>query len=729
MKNIFFPFFILLAFSTFAQQKTLTIQEAMLAPATMLPENLRQLQFIKGSDDYVYLKKINGADVFVRGNFSSKDEMPFLTLSQFNQRLKNVKQDSVKAFPPVQFNSDNYIVSIKGTKYSFNTADQSYSTLLDKDVSAKENFDQGNAGYIAYVQDHNLYVSKDGEAKQVTTDGTANIVYASSVHRDEFGISKGTFWSNKGDQIAFYRMDQTMVTDYPIIDWTTRPAKNENIKYPMAGDKSHEVTLGVYNAVTKNTVWIKTQDGNFKDQASAFTILNDPKERYLTNIAWSPDDRYIFIAVVNRAQNHMWMNKYDAATGNFMATLFEEKDEKYVEPLRPLFFVKNKPEQFIWQSSRDGWSHLYLYDISGRLIKQLTAGQWEVTEVKGFDEKGENLFYVSTEESPISKNLFSLNMKSLKTTRLTSAPGLHTNVLSSNGKYFTDSYSNTGNFRTINITEVKTGKSKNLLESVNPLAGYALGERTVFTIKNYQGTDLYCRMYKPVNFDASKKYPVVVYWYGGAHAQLITNSWNAGSGDYWFQYMAGKGYVVFSLDPRGSDNRGKAFEQAIFRNAGKAQMEDMESGIDYLNSLPYTDKNRMGLFGWSYGGFMTTDFMLNHPGVFKAAVAGGPVMDWQYYEIMYGERYMDTPQENPEGYNSTNLIKQAGKLKGKLLLIHGLQDPVVVQENSVNFVKAAVDAGVQVDYMIYPGYEHNVTGKNRAHLYQKVTDYFEANLK
>lgn len=220
-----------------------------------------------------------------------------------------------------------------------------------------------------------------------------------------------------------------------------------------------------------------------------------------------------------------------------------------------------------------------------------------------------------------------------------------------------------------------------------------------------------------------------MYLSSGLHAQMILNSWNGGAGDYWFQYQAERGYVVFTIDTRGSDNRGKAFEQSIFRKLGEAQMDDMMAAVNYLTAQPYIDKDRMGLFGWSFGGFMTTDFMLNHPGIFKAAVAGGPVMNWQYYEIMYGERYMDTPQENPEGYAATNLIKQAGKLKGKLLLIHGLQDPVVVQQHSVDFVKACVDKGVQVDYMIYPGHEHNVLGKDRAHLYQKVTDYFMQHLQ
>jgi dipeptidyl-peptidase-4 len=542
-------------------------------------------------------------------------------------------------------------------------------------------------------------------------------VYASSVHRDEFGINKGTFWSNSGTQLAFYRMDQSMVTDYPIINWTERPAKAEIIKYPMAGDKSHHVTVGVYNSSTQSTVWLKT---------------GEPAEQYLTNIAWSPDDKFIFIAVLNRGQNHMWLNQYDAATGNFIKTLFEETDNKYVEPLVPMQFVKNNPGQFIWQSNRDGWNHLYLYDINGNLLKQLTKGNWEVLDVKGFDTKGENLFYTSTEISPINKNLSVLNLKTGLTKSITTLPGVHTTQVSNDGTSVLDVFSTSTNPRTSQLIDIKkmlTVKPKILLQADNPLKDHATGELSLFTINNNAGDSIFCRLYKPTNFSSNNKYPVIVYWYGGPHAQMILNNWNGGAGDYWFQYMAERGYVVFTIDTRGSDNRGKAFEQSIFRKAGEVQMDDMMAAVKFLSEQSYVDKDRMGLFGWSYGGFMTTDFMLNHPGVFKAAVAGGPVMDWQYYEIMYGERYMDTPQENPEGYAATNLINQAGKLKGKLLLIHGLQDPVVVQQHSVNFVKACVDAGTQVDYMIYPGHEHNVMGRDRAHLYQKVTDYFMEHLK
>jgi dipeptidyl-peptidase-4 len=687
------------------------------ARTTLAPENLPQLQFYGTTNDYIYLKKIDGKDVWMKGTYKGIADSVFLTLDGLNNKLKQSGLDTVKTMPAIKFSPGRWTMTISGSKISLEPLLHTYKTIVPKDLAAKENVEESSAGYIAYLDNFNLNVSDGKNVKQITTDGSKDIVYASSVHRDEFGISKGTFWSNSGTQLAFYRMDQSMVTDYPIINWTERPAKVELIKYPMAGDKSHHVTVGVYNTLTQSTAWLKT---------------GEPAEQYLTNIAWSPDDKFIFIAVLNRGQNHMWLNKYDASSGDFIKTMFEETDDKYVEPLVPMLFVKNNPAQFIWQSNRDGWNHLYLYDTSGKLIKQLTKGNWEVLDVKGFDSKGENLFYVSSALSPINKNLSTLNLKTGLINTITSLPGVHNTQVSADGSFVLDAFSTLANPRTVQLIDAKNLlkiKPKVLLQAVNPLKDYTTGELSIFTIKNNAGDSLYCRLYKPINFSATKKYPVIVYWYGGPHAQMILNSWNGGPGDYWFQYMAERGYVVFTIDTRGSDNRGKAFEQTIFRRLGDVQMEDMMSAVNYLSSQSFVDKDHMGLFGWSFGGFMTTDFMLNHPGVFKAAVAGGPVMNWQYYEIMYGERYMDTPQENPDGYAATNLINQASKLKGKLLLIHGLQDPVVVQENSINFVKACVDAGVQIDYMIYPGHEHNVLGKDRVQLYQKVTDYLTEYLK
>ena len=733
MKKLF-PFLLLLISSVTvtAQNKLLSMEDAMLkARTTLAPSNLQQLQFYGNTNDYVYLKKTDGKDSWMRGNYKMAADTVFLTLDQLNRLLKMAGSDTAKAMPAIKFTSAGWLLNLNSNKILLDPVAGTIKVLLPKQLASKENAEESKAGFIAYLDNYNLFVNNGTTASQVTADGSKDIVYASSVHRDEFGISKGIFWSNKGTQLAFYRMDQSMVTDYPIINWTERPAKAEMIKYPMAGDKSHHVTVGIYNTAKQTTTWLKT---------------GEPAEQYLTNIAWSPDDKYIFIAVVNRQQNHMWLNQYDATTGNFIKTLFKETDEKYTEPLIPMQFLPGNPTQFIWQSNRDGWNHLYLYDTTGKMVKQLTSGNWEVLEIKGSDAKGDNLFFVSTAVSPVNKNLAMLNLKTGQLCMITADEGVHSTQISADGSKILDVFSTTTNPRTIRLIDISKylsakpkekakglqkliSQPKLLLQSDNPLKEYSTGELAIFTIQNNAGDSIYCRMFKPINFSAEKKYPVVFYWYGGPHAQMILNSWNGGAGDYWFQYMAERGYIVFSIDTRGSDNRGKVFEQSIFRKLGEVQMQDMMAAVNYLYAQPFVDKEKMALFGWSFGGFMTTDFLLNHPGIFKAGVAGGPVMDWKYYEIMYGERYMDTPQENPEGYNATNLIKQAGKLKDKLLLIHGIQDPVVVQQHSVNFVKACVDAGVQIDYMIYPGHEHNVLGKDRAHLYQKVTDYITEHLK
>lgn len=694
-----------------AQQKQLTIADAMLKARTSLaPQNLPLLQFVYGTEDYVYLKKETNGPVWYTGNTKAKEEKVLFRLAELNKSLQEAGRDTLKNMPYITFNKGkDWLMTINGAAVAFNPLKKTFSNDPTAPLLQKDKAEKGNSGFVAYLQDFNLFVSNGNQTKQVTTDGTENIVYASSVHRDEFGISKGTFWSNTGKQLAFYRMDQGMVSDYPIIDWSTSPAKNVNIKYPMAGGKSHQVTIGVYNTSTQKVVYLNT---------------GEPAEQYLTNIAWSPDDQFIYVAIVNRGQNHMKLNVYGAQSGELVKTLFEEKDAKYVEPVVPVLFLKNDPSKFIWQSNRDGWNHLYLYDVNGKMLKQLTRGSWEVLDIMDFDEKGENLFYVSTEESPVTRNVYRLSVKTGKSVRLTKGTGVHRVQISTSGRTLIDQFSTTENPGSVSIYEASGTGKKELLQAANPLQDYAATKSGIFTLKGKSGDLLYANLYQPAGMDSTKKYPVIVYWYGGSHAQLVLNQWNGGAGDYWFRYMAQQGYVVFVMDTRGSDNRGKTFEQSMFRKAGEVQMEDMMTGVAYLKGLPYVDSSRMGLFGWSFGGFNTVDFMLNHPEVFKAAVAGGPVTNWKFYEVMYTERYMDTPEENPEGYAATDLTSKIQNLKGKLLLIHGMQDNVVVQQHSVELVKKAVDNGVQVDYMIYPGHEHNVTGKDRAHLYQKVTDYF-----
>lgn len=713
MKQLIIISSFLFATTVFAQEKLLTIQEAVLKGRTSLaPKRLMGISFVPGKNQFSY---IDNNTVLVGDNASGKTNK-IVSLVELNAALKSQKKDTLAGLTTVNWkNADQFyfnnkqgeLLYVVSKKTVIETDHQSEPTELEAYLK------EPTSGAYSYCKDNNLFVNVNGKDVQVTNDGSYEIVYnGHNIHQNEFGIDGKNFWSPKGNFLAFYRMDQSMVTDYPIIDWTTRPAKNKNIKYPMAGNPSHHVTLGIYDVKNNKTIYVKT---------------TGDKEQYLTNIAWGPDEKHIYIAVLNRDQNHMQLNQYDAVNGEFIKTLFEEKDEKYVEPLNPMLFLKNNPTQFIWQSRRDGFNHFYLYDITGKLLKQLTKGNWEVKQENGFDEKGERLFFHANEQSPVNQDFYSVNLKSGEMKRLTYGSGVHSCVLDASGNYLIDNFSSCYIPREYNITNTNTKKAVNIFKAENPIKDYKLGKWSLFTIKNNEGMDLYCRLFKPVNFDSTKKYPVLVYLYNGPHSQLVTNTWMAG-GELWYQYMAEKGFMVFTLDGRGTDYRGKSFSQATHRQLGTKEIEDQLKGVEYLKSLPYVDPNRLGVHGWSFGGFMTTSLMTRNPGVFKVAAAGGPVIDWSYYEIMYTERYMDTPQSNKEGYDKNNLLNYVDKLKGKLLMIHGAQDPVVVWQHSVMYQKKAVDKGIQLDYYLYPGHEHNVLGKDRAHLMEKITNYFIDNL-
>lgn len=719
MKNTLLIVLIALTQCSFAQTKLLSMEDAIIKQKTTLaPEKLKQLQWVKGTNTFSFIETNDSTDVLQIGNAESAKSYvkPVLMLKELNAALGKTNLEYLKEFPLIQWGNSNqftFETEKKLLAYDLKTKKIIVESTRDFGVDAENTDVADKTNYVAFTIKNNLYVYDGKENLIVTNDADENIVNGKRVHREEFGIVKGTFWSPNGNLLAFYRMDQTMVTDYPVIDWTTRPAKNNNIKYPMAGDTSHQVTVGVYNVNTGKTVFLKT---------------GIPKDQYLTNIAWSPNEQSIYIAVLNRDQNYLKLNSYSAVTGLFEKTLFEEKDEQYVQPAHPLVFVPKHSDQFIWQSARDGYNHLYLYDINGKLIKQLTKGNWVVTDLTGFDEKGTTAFYSSTAESPITRNFYSVDLKKGDITKITSGDGTHSSpLLNTKGNYVIDNFQSTTIPREIAVYNTKGKKIQTVKQSANPLQEYKLGEMNIFKLKSGSGFDLFCRMFKPVDFDSTKKYPAIVYLYGGPNVQLVNNTWNGG-GDLWFQYMAEKGYVVFTLDSRGSDNRGQDFEQATFQKLGTIEMEDQLVGINYLKKLKYVDASRMGLMGWSFGGFMTTSIMTRYPDLFKAAVAGGPVIDWSYYEIMYTERYMDTPQTNPKGYDESNVLKYVDNLKGKLMLIHGTADNVVVWQHSLMFLKACVDRGKQVDYFVYPGHEHNVLGKDRVHLFNKITDYFMQNL-
>ena len=712
MKKIILFFFtacLVFSFQAPAQDKLLTIEDAVWMNPKLFPKSLRNLQWMGRSDYFSYIK----GDSLLTGKANSDKRETLVSLNEINDALNKINEDSIRRFPSITWTGDEifmfthkhrvfiYDVSLKQLREMNNFPEGAENIDIDKNTFA-----------VAYTIENNLYVALEGSQVQITNDENKEIINGKTVHRVEFGINKGIFWSPKGNYLAFYRKDETMVTDYPIVDITKRIAEVKPEKYPMAGMASHEVKLGVYSISSGRTIYLNTVE---------------PADQYLTCVTWGPAGKFIYVVLLNRDQNHMKLNRYDARTGNLIKTLFEEKSEKYVEPENPLYFLKSKPELFIWQSERDGYNHLYLYDIDGEMIKQLTSGEWGIRKLLGTDTHDKYVFFMATKESPLNKDVYVLDIRNGEITKISPVNGAHRAIMNMKGKYLIDIYSDTTTTRKYLVIDKKGKLIQTLLKDHNPLEEYKLGDMSIFTIKADDGTDLYCRLIKPVDFNPEKKYPVIVYVYGGPHAQLITNSWLGGAGLF-LNYLATKGYVVFTLDNRGSANRGLVFEQAVFRNLGTLEVKDQMKGAEYLKSLDYVDPGRIGVDGWSYGGFMTILLMLREPETFKVGVAGGPVTDWKYYEVMYGERYMDTPEQNPEGYKNSSLLNCADQLKGDLLIIHGTADPVVVWQNSLDLIRKFIEEGIQVDYFVYPGHGHGVGGKDKLHLNQKIINYFDEQL-
>ena len=567
----------------------------------------------------------------------------------------------------------------------------------------------------AYVKDNQLWITNaEGKTKQLTTDGSREIVYGQAVHRNEFGIEEGIFWAPDGNRFAFYRMDQSMVTDYPQVNTFERVATYEPDKYPMLGMTSHKVTVGIYDCTNGNIQYLKA---------------GDPTNRYFTNIAWSPDSKTVYMFELNRLQNDCQLVSYDATSGNKLKELYREKSDKYVEPMHPIVFLPWDSKQFVMQSQKEGYNHLYIYNIGTGAIRQLTKGNFVVEDFCGFNTKNKSVIIATNEANPIQRNIYTVDVKSGKRKALDNSRGCHNASLSKSGQWIVDMYSEPDVPRNYDLVATANAKSLRLLTSKDPWEGY---QQPIFesgSIKAADGTtDLYWRMVKPADFDASKKYPTVVYVYGGPHAHNVEASWHWYSRS-WETYMAQKGYIVFILDNRGSENRGLEFEQATWHKLGKVEMLDQMKGVDYLKSLPYVDANRLGVHGWSYGGYMTISLMTNYPDVFKVGVAGGPVIDWKWYEVMYGERYMGTPDTNKEGIEACSLIPMAKNLKGKLQIIIGMNDPTVVPQHALSFIDACTEAGTQPDFFVYPGEGHNMMGHKSVHLHERITQYFEDYLK
>jgi dipeptidyl-peptidase-4 len=699
----------LMAIASFGQVKKLTLEEGVLQQNRKFrADKLLGFQWIPNTNKYIYFADA-GKKMMTATTVDSKAN-ELVSLTDLNKSLGT----ELKTFQEIDWKDANSFIIANGTKhYEYNVATKTGKQIAELAEKAEnQTFDTAKEN-LAYTEKNNLYfMNKNKEKIAVTNESNEAIVSGQFFARSEFGIKGGIFWSPKSAYLAYYQKDQTEVADYPLLDINETPGKLESIKYPMIGQKSEKPRVGIYNLATKETIFISPK-GNSDD--------------YLTNLSWTPDEKYVVIAELNRAQNDMHLNLYDALTGTFVRTILEEKNDNWVEPEHEAYFPNKKSNNFIWISEKSGFNNMYYYSIEGKLIKQLTKNKFITRTILGSNPAGTEIYFTATGENPTNMLAYKVDLKG-KQTLITKDSGVHTVAVSTDGNWFFDEYSNHST-PSKSLLYDKNLKVKTLLASNNKYDGYEIGTSEIKTIKSADGTtDLYTRLIKPSNFDPSKKYPVLVYVYGGPHAQLVTNSYLDGA-NLWMYWMAEQGYLVFTADSRGSDNRGFAFESVIHGRLGINEMDDQMKGVDYLKSLPYVDANRLAVHGWSYGGFMTTSIMLRKPDVFKVGVAGGPVTDWKYYEVMYGERYMDTPAENPKGFDEANTLNYVNNLKGKLLLIHGTSDDTVVMQNNYVLIKKFVEAEKQVDFFPYPMHKHNVQGKDRVHLMTKVLNYVIENNK
>ena len=704
---ILFSAGLFLSFNTTAQKKEFTLSDAVIGGYSKFrPETTSQLRWLPNENSVSWINLDTSNVRLVKRNVDSKEEITLITLNE----LKNYEElKELSRFPRITWITNfQFKFQLKEKQFLFDIKKKELDNIGTLPIEAANIDISSKSSMIAYTYENSLIVDEI----QIGVPKNNDIVFGQSVHRFEFGISKGTFWSNSGNLLAYYKKDESMVTNYPLANYTTKPAESKIIKYPMAGMPSHQVTVGIWNSNTKKSIWVKT---------------TGPKDQYLTNIAWSPDDKAIYIAILNRDQNEMKLNQYDPLTGEFVRTLFTEKHDKYVQPLHPMEFIGSNGENFIWQSERDGFNNLYLYTNKGKMIKQLTAHKAPITSVVQV-QGDNNITYLVADNNGLDRIGYQLNLATGKTEIITPESGMHSIRMSVDGNYYIDTYSSLSVRRNTNVHNLKGKKVMSFIENKNPYEDYNVRLPELGTIKTTEGTILNTRMFKPIDFDPSKKYKALLYVYNGPGVQLITNSWLAG-GSPWMAYQANKGYIVYTVDGRGSENRGRDFEQKIFRNLGEFEVVDQLSASEYLINLDYVDCNKMAVHGWSYGGFMTTSLMLKAPGIFQVGVAGGPVIDWKYYEIMYTERYMDTPEQNPTGYAKASLLDKVQNLKGDLLLIHGVDDDVVVPQNSIDLLKQSVDNGVQLDFFMYPGHKHNVRGKDRVHLMKKVLTYIDEKLE
>ena len=573
---------------------------------------------------------------------------------------------------------------------------------------------------IAYARENNLYVYDVASKKStaVTTDGKKNAVIngiTDWVYEEEFAFVRAFDWSKDSKKLAYIRFDESQVPEfsmsmfhkdlYPTI---------ETFKYPKAGEKNSEVSLHIYDAASNTGKKVSLE--NYKDF-------------YIARLQWTNDNNTLSAQVLNRHQNNLDLLFVDGTTATAKVVL-NEKDKAYVDITDNLTFLKDN--SFIWTSEKDGFNHIYVYDKTGKLKNQVTKGNWEVTSYYGFDEKTKTVFYQSTENGSINRDIYRIALDGKNKVRLSKNTGTNTATFSPNFQFFINTFSSASQPTTYTLNESKAGKEIQVIENNQELAArlkaYNLPVKEFFVLKTAKGNELNAWILKPKDFDPSKKYPVFMYQYSGPGSQQVNNDWN-NNDDYWFASLTQQGYIIACVDGRGTGFKGADFKKVTQKELGKYEVQDQIDAAKVIGAYPYVDASRIGIFGWSYGGFMASNCIFQGNDVFKMAIAVAPVTNWRFYDSVYTERYMQTPQENASGYDQNSPINHVDKLKGKFLLIHGSGDDNVHVQNSMQMMEALIQANKQFDSQIYPDKNHGIYGgKTRIQLYNKMTNFIKENL-
>lgn len=692
-------------------------------------------------------------DVWAKGTFSAKSVygVNWMRNGQFYTSQKDGKiiqydiatgKEITTLFAePLEFddyafnaNEDKLLLSTESEPIYRRSSKANYFVYDLKSKSLKKLSENGKQSYatfspdskkVAFVRENNLYVSdlESGKEMQITTNGKFNeIIHGSAdwVYEEEFSFAQAFAWSPNGSRIAFYTFDESKVKEYNMQMWKGSKASyptDYRFKYPKAGEDNSEIAISVYELSTSR---ITKMD------------IGTEKDIYIPRINWTQNPNTLAIRKMNRLQNKMELLHADAQTGKTQVILTETADTyvdlDFTDDLKYL----NDGKSFLWTSEKSGFKHIYLYDLSGKLIRQITSGNWEVQQIAGTDEKNKLIYFTSTEVSPTERHLYVIGLDGKGKKQLSTKSGTHNPNFSADCKYYLNYFTAANTPTLVTVHEARTGKELKVLEDNkalrDKLAGFAISYPEFMKVKTSENIELNAWMIKPQNFDATKKYPVLMFVYGGPGSQTVQNQWQ-GANFFWYQVLAQKGYIIVSVDNRGTGARGKDFKHITYKQLGKYEIQDQIEAAKYLGGLNYVDKDRIGIWGWSYGGYMSSLGITVGTDVFKAAIAVAPVTTWRFYDSIYTERYLQRPQDNASGYDDNSPINHIKKMKGKYLLIHGTGDDNVHFQNAVEMQNALIAAGKQFECFIYPNRNHGIYGGNtRLHLYQMMTNFLEENL-